>query len=115
MLGNTRRAFDLPRRLYPAAEFWAPGSDHDLWHPRWLETLVGLLDADPRVVLAYPVTERIDEHGVPYHRRKSSWRFETRGLPDPRERLRRSFRGMAAGDMIYGLFRVEVLDRVGSY
>jgi glycosyltransferase involved in cell wall biosynthesis len=115
MLGNTRRAFALPRRLYPDAEFWALGSDHDLWHPRWLEALLEVLDAHPQVVLAYSVTERVDEHGVPYPRRRPTWRFETRGVPEPRERLRRAFRGMAAGDMIYGLFRADVLDRVGSY
>lgn len=115
MLGNTRQAFALPRRLHPGAEFWALGSDHDVWHPRWLETLVALLDAHPAVVLAYPITERIDAHGVSYPRRKPGWRFETRMVRDPRERLRRSFRGMVAGDMIYGLFRAEVLDRVGSY
>jgi len=115
MLGNTRRAFELPRTLFPGAEFWALASDHDLWAPRWLETLVGLLDADPRVVLAYPLTRRIDEHGAEYPGAKPPWRFENRGTEDPRARMRVAFRRMAAGDMIYGLFRADVLARVGTY
>jgi len=115
MLENTRRAFALPTAMFPDAEFWALGSDHDVWHPRWLETLVGLLDADPGTVLAYPLTRRIDEHGRPYPNAKPPWRFDSRGCDDPRERLRLAFRRMAAGDMIYGLFRVPALAAVGSY
>jgi glycosyltransferase involved in cell wall biosynthesis len=115
MLANTRRAFELPRALYPDAEFWALGSDHDVWHPRWLETLVGLLDADPGAVLAYPLTRRIDEHGVPYANGKPPWRFDSRDIADPRLRMRAAFRGMAAGDMIYGLFRMDALAAVGTY
>ena len=115
MLGNTRRAFDLPTTMFPAAEYWALASDHDVWHPRWLETLVGLLDADPGSVLAYPLTRRIDEHGRPYANAKPPWRFDSRGCTDPRARMRLAFRRMAAGDMIYGLFRVSTLAAVGTY
>ena len=115
MLENTRRAFALPRAMFPAAEFWALASDHDVWHPRWLETLVGLLDAEPGAVLAYPLTRRIDEHGRPYANAKPPWRFDSRGCADPRARMRLGFRRMAAGDMIYGLFRVSALAAVGTY
>jgi glycosyltransferase involved in cell wall biosynthesis len=115
MLGNTRRAFELPRELFPQAEFWALGSDHDVWHPRWLETLVALLDADRDVVLAYGLTRRIDEHGRPYPSAKPPWRFDSRGIGDPRLRMRTAFRRMAAGDMIYGLFRASALAAVGTY
>jgi glycosyltransferase involved in cell wall biosynthesis len=115
MLDNTRLAFTLPLELHPEAEFWALGSDHDRWHPRWLESLVGLLDAAPDAVLAYPLTRRIDEAGVPYPTTKQPWRFDSRDMTDRRQRMRRTFRGMAAGDMIYGLFRAEPLSRVGSY
>jgi len=115
MLENTRRAFGLPLERFPGAEFWALGSDHDVWSPRWLETLVGVMDAHPQVVLAYPVTRRIDAEGAEYPARKPPWRFETRGERDPRVRMRRAYRGMAAGDMIYGLFRTAPLRAVGSY
>ncbi|HWT22323.1 MAG TPA: glycosyltransferase family 2 protein, partial [Solirubrobacteraceae bacterium] len=115
MLGNTNRAFALARARHPEAEFWALGSDHDVWDPRWLETLVALLDAHPDAVLAYPQTVRIDEHGRPYDRGgKPPWRSETAGLGDPRARLRAAYRGMVAGDMIYGLFRASALDDIGT-
>ena len=115
MLGNTNRAFALARERHPEAELWALGSDHDLWDPRWLETLVGLLDAHPEALLAYPQSVRIDEHGIPYDRGgKPPWRSETVGIADPGARLRAAYRGMVAGDMIYGLFRTRALDELGD-
>jgi len=66
-------------------------------------------------VLAYPLTRRIDEHGRPYANAKPPWRFDSRGCADPRARMRLGFRRMAAGDMIYGLFRVSALAAVGTY
>ena len=114
MLGNTRRAFALARERYPDAEFWALGSDHDVWSPTWLERLVALLDAHPEAVVAYPQTQRIDEHGVPYNANRRPWRADTRGIRDPHARMTAAFRGMVAGDMIYGLFRASVLDALGG-
>jgi len=115
MLENTRRAMRLPFERFPDAELWALGSDHDLWKPRWLEALVGILDAEPDVVLAYPMTRRIDADGEEFPTRKPRWRFETRGVRDRRARLRRGYRGMIAGEMIYGLFRAAPLRAVGTY
>jgi hypothetical protein len=115
MLGNTNRALRLPRELFPDAPYLALGSDHDVWDPRWLAALVALLDADPGVVLAYSLTRRIDDDGAEYPDQKPPWRMETRGIADPRARMRHAFRRMAAGDMIYGLFRARALDRVGGY
>jgi hypothetical protein len=115
MLENTRRAWRLAREHHPEAELWALGSDHDVWHPRWLETLAGLLDADPRAVLAYPLTRRIDADDAPIADRPRPWRCQTAGLADPRDRVRAAYRCMVAGDMVYGLFRVAALDAVGHY
>lgn len=114
MLGNTNRALRLARELFPDAPYVALGSDHDVWDPRWLEALVALLDADPEVVLAYPLTRRIDEEGKEYPHQKPPWRLDTRGMADGRARLRHAFRRMAAGDMIYGVFRAAALERIGS-
>jgi glycosyltransferase involved in cell wall biosynthesis len=115
MLGNTNRALELPLERFPGAEYCALASDHDLWSPRWLESLVALLDADPGAVLAYPQTRRIDDDGREFERQKAPWRLQTAGIADPRERMRAAFRGMVAGDMIYGLFRADALRRVGGY
>jgi hypothetical protein len=58
---------------------------------------------------------RIDEHGIPYDRGgKPPWRSETVGIADPGARLRAAYRGMVAGDMIYGLFRTRALDELGD-
>src|SRR4051812_28816109 len=115
MLENTRRAWRLARERHPGAEYWALASDHDVWDPRWLETLVGLLDADPAAVLAYPLTRRIDGEGRPIADRPRPWRCDTAGIADPRGRVRAAYRCMVAGDMIYGLFRASALDPVGPY
>ena len=115
MLGNTRRAWRLARERHPGAEYWALGSDHDVWEPRWLETLVALLDADPAAVLAYPLTRRIDGEGRPIADRPRPWRCDTAGLAARRARVRAAYRCMVAGDMIYGLFRASALDAVGPY
>jgi glycosyltransferase involved in cell wall biosynthesis len=112
MLANTNRAFGLARAAWPEAPYWALASDHDLWAPTWLERLVDALDARPEAVLAYPLTCRIDAGGTVV---RGPWRFDTAGVDDPRERVRRSLRAMVSGDMIYGLFRASALDRTGFY
>ena len=55
LVDNARRSFEIARERYPEAEYFAWASDHDLWHPRWLQELVGALDRHPDVVLAYPL------------------------------------------------------------
>lgn len=112
MRRNTNQAWALSRRRWPGAELWALASDHDVWEPRWLEVLVGALDARPHAVLAYPQSQRIDAWGRPI---SGSWMFSTEGVMDPRRRLRCALRSMVSGDMIYGLFRAAALDRVGFY
>ena len=54
MVPTWREVFDIARREYPAAEYFAWVSDHDVWHARWLQELVSVLDEYPGVVLAYP-------------------------------------------------------------
>ena len=39
LIDNSRKAFDLARERHPEAEYFAWISDHDLWHPRWLQEL----------------------------------------------------------------------------
>jgi glycosyltransferase involved in cell wall biosynthesis len=112
LAGNWRRSFELARELYPDAEYFAWGSDHDLWHPRWLETLRAELDERPEVVLAYPTCERITAEGDLSHRRGG---FETVGVATPAARLRLGCRFMHAGDMVYGLLRADSLDRAGVF
>ena len=111
MIGNWRKAFDRAHALYPEAEYFAWVSDHDMWHPRWLEALVAALDAQPEVVLTYPQMQRV----YPSHRRDVTRIFDTAKLATPLQRLRAAQSGMAAGNCIYGLFRAAVLARAGVF
>jgi glycosyltransferase involved in cell wall biosynthesis len=112
MIGNWRLAFERCRGIAPASELFAWVSDHDVWHPRWLEVLVGEFDANPELVLAYPQTLRMLEGGEV---RLVERGFETVGLRSRIERLRHSARHLMAGDMIYGLMRTSALVRAGVF
>ena len=96
------------------SEFWAWAAGHDRHHPDWLGTLVRALDEHPEAVLAYPLTVRISESGERYPGFPSP-RFETTGLDLP-GRIRAMRRGgYRVGDMVYGLFRTEALERAGVF
>ena len=113
MVDNTRRSFELAREMYPDAAYFAFASDHDLWHPRWLQQLVDALDAHPEVVLAYPLNRRIGASGEVLARKP--WAFETFGVKGGWARLRLNILEMSAGNMLYGLYRVGDLAAVGVY
>jgi glycosyltransferase involved in cell wall biosynthesis len=111
MVENWKKAFVRGRELAPRAEFFAWVSDHDVWHPRWLEALVGELDRSPRVVLAYPMTMRAFKNSRPLVNRG----FETTGVADPVARLQLATLRMRPGNLIYGLFRADALARAGVF
>jgi glycosyltransferase involved in cell wall biosynthesis len=110
MVGNWRKAFDRGRELHPESEYYAWVSDHDIWHPRWLEVLVGVLDRQPGVVMAYPQMQRV----FPTERKIVPRMVETVGL-SPAERLRMATVRMTAGNGIYGLFRASALAQAGVF
>lgn len=113
MIGAWRAAFDLATADGP--DYFAWGSDHDRWHPRWLETLVAELERHREAVVAYPLTERMDASGLPLP--KPARRFDTTGIADLRERWRLFSRSdtVAAGDMVYGLMRPDAVRRAGVF
>ena len=111
MIGNWRKAFDRSRALYPESEFFAWVSDHDMWHPRWLEVMVDALDAHPEAVMAYSQMQRV----FPNERRAVTRRFDTVGLPGPAARVRAATWEMTAGNCIYGLFRAAALQQAGVF
>jgi glycosyltransferase involved in cell wall biosynthesis len=111
MVGNWRKVFSRGRALYPQSEFFAWVSDHDVWHPRWLEVLVGALDANPGAVMAYPQMQRM----FPTERRPVERLFSTAGVTAPLARLRAATWQMTAGNCIYGLFRARALAQVGVF
>ncbi len=113
LVDNACRAFEIARTMFPDAEYFAWASDHDLWHPRWLQSLVDVLDQDPNVVLTYPLNRRIGPSGEVLARKP--WAFDTIGVTDTWTRLSLSIRNMSAGNMVYGLYRVPLLARAGVY
>ena len=112
MVGNWRKAFERSRALYPRSEYFAWVSDHDVWHPRWLEMLASALDEDQRLVLAYPQVYRVYANN---DRRRIDDVVETAGMPRREERLVRAAVGMTAGNAIYGLFRARALEQAGVF
>jgi glycosyltransferase involved in cell wall biosynthesis len=113
LVENSRTAFAIARERHPEAEYFAWTSDHDLWHPRWLQQLVDALDADPDVLFAYPLNRRIGPAGDLLKRKP--WLFDTAGVTNRWTRLRSGIREMRAGNMVYGLYRVGSLERAGVY
>ncbi len=106
---NSVLAFE---RAGPDVDYFAWAGDHDVWHPRWLETLLCEMEAHREVLLAYPLTIRIDDHGqvlpVPVKT------FDTFGLT-PRQRVAAICDTECGfGNMIYGLFRADALRRGGA-
>src|SRR5947207_1646506 len=55
MTANWRKALELAREQHGAFPYFAWASDHDEWHPLWLQMMVSELDSKPEVVLAYPL------------------------------------------------------------
>jgi hypothetical protein len=112
MVGNWRKAFDRARALFPECEYFAWVSDHDTWHPRWLEVLVRSLEDRREIVMAYPQMQRVFPDG---RRTTVSRRFDTVGVTSPAARLRAATSQVTAGNGIYGLFRVSALQQVGVF
>ena len=98
----------------PGIRYFAWASDHDRWDARWLETLVREMEANPNVVLAYPLTRRLDAEGHPLD--KPARLFETRGLTSLDERWAHVCREhVASGDMVYGLMRADAVRQAGVF
>jgi glycosyltransferase involved in cell wall biosynthesis len=108
-VGNANRCFRLARELYPDAEYFAWGSDHDAWHPRWLSVLVRELDQDPEAVMAFSATFIMDEDGTTVSRK--DLRYTPNAGEDRLRRFRSVFFGLPMGNAIYGLFRAGALER----
>jgi glycosyltransferase involved in cell wall biosynthesis len=95
-------------------EYFAWVSDHDLWAPTWLEKLVIALEKNPRAVLAYPLTEYLDnDHSL--RKKKRVHTFSTAGQGDAERVLSTIRKATGFGNMIYGLYRTHALLRAGVF
>ena len=114
MIATWRDVAQIARRECPSAEYFAWVSDHDRWHPRWLERLLTELEHDADAVIAYPITRRIGQDGAELD--KGPRLFDTTGCRDLRARWRHMCRAaVGAGDMVYGLMRLDALNKVGIF
>jgi glycosyltransferase involved in cell wall biosynthesis len=111
MVANWRKVFERARALYPTAPYFAWVSDHDLWHARWLDELITVLDTHPEVVLVYPEHIRM----LPERSEIVRKDFDTFGVTSRAARIGRSARRMLAGNMIYGVMRVAALEAAGVF
>jgi glycosyltransferase involved in cell wall biosynthesis len=114
MVPTWREVAEMAARDYESAPYFAWVSDHDRWHPQWLARLTLALDADPAVVLAYPIVQRMDEEGHVIEKEPRS--FQTVGIIDAAARWTEFCRnGVGSGDMVYGLIRMPSLRAVGIF
>jgi len=114
MIATWRDVAQIARRECPSAEYFAWVSDHDRWHPRWLERLLTELEHDPDAVIAYPITRRIGQTGAELD--KGPRLFDTTGCRDRRARWRHMCHAaVGAGDMVYGLMRLDALTKAGIF
>jgi len=113
MVAAWRMAFE--QATAHGARYFAWASDHDRWHPRWLQTLVDTLEQYPDVVLAYPLTQRIGPSGALLA--KPARQFETLGIAarGARWRLFNRSDSVAAGDMVYGLMSASAVRDAGIF
>jgi glycosyltransferase involved in cell wall biosynthesis len=114
MVATWREVAGWAAAQYPDAPYFAWVSDHDRWHPDWLMQTIAALDAAKDVVLAYPITLRIDEAGSLAEKEPRS--FDTSGIADARTRWRRfCHEGVGSGDMVYGVMRMRALRAAGCF
>ncbi len=114
MVPTWREAFERATAACPTAEYFAWVSDHDVWSPSWLATLVDKLDAHHKTVLMYPTAPRIDEQGTIVD--KTPRTFDTAGLNQMADRWEKfCWEGVGSGDMVYGLVRVASLRQAGVF
>src|SRR6185503_685684 len=64
MVATWREVAAIAGAACPSARYFAWVSDHDRWHPRWLDRLLGEIESAPGTVLVYPITRRIAQDGT---------------------------------------------------
>lgn len=107
------QAFNLVHYGGGESDYFSWAGGHDVWHSKWLQTLVGVMEGNPHVVLAYPLSGAISAEGETVLTEPK--RFETVGL-SPAARAREvALRLTGSGTMLTGLFRTRALRNAGVY
>src|SRR5688500_8494056 len=85
MVPTWKEAVERALAEFPTARSFAWASDHDWWHPQWLASVRAALDSRSDVVLAYALTQRVDEALQPLDKPPKA--FDTRAVDDPAARM----------------------------
>lgn len=111
LVDNWKRCFELSKN----ADYFGWVSDHDVWHPEFLSSLVEVLNLHPSVVLAYPRTVHIAPDDRRMTRKKVPPTLSTLGMTESKriKAVCRNTRGF--GKMVYGLFRSSALHTAGVF
>jgi glycosyltransferase involved in cell wall biosynthesis len=110
---NIRRAYWEAVNSVPNAEYFALGSDHDLWHPDWATHMISAIEPHPETVLVYPTTVPIDAEGERIHSKLPF--MDTVGMSRRERSSAAASHLKGAGVMVYGLFRAAPLGELGVY
>jgi hypothetical protein len=93
-------------------EFFAWGSDHDVWHPHWLRLLTDRLEAEPNASLAWCWRHIISGEGEIV---RSIVDNAKGGLsPDRDRRIVFAAKEAPAGSFLHGLIRVSALKKTSG-
>ena len=111
LVGNWKRCFELSGN----ADYFGWVSDHDVWHPEFLSSLVEVLNLYPSVVLSYPRTKHISAGDRKRTRKKAPPVFSTLGMSESRRVKTVCGDARGFGKMVYGLFRSDALRSAGVF
>lgn len=100
LVRNRYKAIDLC-----SGDFIMPAADHDIYHPRFISSLLELLQKDDSVVLAYPRSIYIDENDQLIELLPDV--IDTRGM-DVCQRFSKIIWELCWMNMIYGLYRGDI-------
>lgn len=94
---------------------WA--SDHDVWHPEWIQKHVDVLNNHPDVVMVYPLSCRISDTGEIIEHKPEKFDTFRLGVDDRIKMIYSESKKPSElfGSMVYGLFRAEILRKANVY
>lgn len=99
--------------LSAEAEYFVWFSDHDRWHPRFLEACVAALDARPEAVLSYPKMHEESLDGLRLGDVEAA--LDTRGLNQLARLVTAAWAVPANTGAIYGVMRSNVVVQLHAY
>lgn len=99
--------------LSAEADYFVWFSDHDRWHPRFLEACVTALDSRPDAVLSYPRMHEESLEGV--RLRDVEAALDTRGLNQLSRLITAAWAVPANTGAIYGVMRSDLLAQLHAY